>query len=179
MTTALKPLNKKITLNASKERVWEVLLDDKYVRDWYRAFSEGAHADTDWKEGSKVAFKDDTGCGLVGRVITNRPYEEVVVEYDGVLVNGTEEYDSAMAMTDADAKKTALAALPKPVVPLNWHMTPGELRTQVMWLGGGPHQADAAADHQGRHQRGDAAGQVDHRAAGEVQDPKPGQPAVG
>jgi PAT family beta-lactamase induction signal transducer AmpG len=46
-------------------------------------------------------------------------------------------YDAAMALTDPAARAAALAPLPKPKVPINWHMTPGELRTQIGWLVGG------------------------------------------
>ena len=46
-------------------------------------------------------------------------------------------YDSAMTIADPAARKAALEALPKPKVPINWHMTPGEMRTQLMWLIGG------------------------------------------
>ncbi len=46
-------------------------------------------------------------------------------------------YDSAMALADPAARTTALESLPKPKVPINWHMTPGEMRTQLMWLIGG------------------------------------------
>ena len=47
------------------------------------------------------------------------------------------EYDNAMSLTDPAARKAAVDALPRPKVPVNWHMTPGELRTQLMWLIGG------------------------------------------
>jgi PAT family beta-lactamase induction signal transducer AmpG len=46
-------------------------------------------------------------------------------------------YDIAMATFDPGARKAALALLAKPLVPINWHMTPGELRTQLAWLIGG------------------------------------------
>ena len=48
-----------------------------------------------------------------------------------------DQYDAVMAISDPAARTDALNQLPKPRVPLNWHMTPAELRTQFSWLIGG------------------------------------------
>jgi PAT family beta-lactamase induction signal transducer AmpG len=46
------------------------------------------------------------------------------------------QYDATMAAAPAE-RAVLLQGLPKPRVPINWHMTPGELRTQLAWLIGG------------------------------------------
>ncbi len=73
MNTQLQTIKKSITINAPREKVWEVLLQDKLTRLWYAEFSEGTKAETDWKEGSKVLFTDDTGSGMVGKVVAVKP----------------------------------------------------------------------------------------------------------
>jgi hypothetical protein len=93
----MKTMKKSISIQASKEKVWDVLLNDKYTRIWYAEFSEGTHAETDWKEGSKVVFSDNTKSGLIGTIITNKANEMLSVEYHGVLENGKEEYGNAGA----------------------------------------------------------------------------------
>lgn len=45
----MKTLEKTIDIHAPKEKVWDVLTEDKYTPEWYVAFSEGAHAIADWK----------------------------------------------------------------------------------------------------------------------------------
>jgi uncharacterized protein YndB with AHSA1/START domain len=93
----LETIKKSIEINASKEKVWDVLLNDKFTRIWYAAFSEGSHADTDWKVGSKALFTDNTRSGLVGKVLTNQPHEIISLEYEGLVNDGIEDYESDIA----------------------------------------------------------------------------------
>ncbi|HRO43305.1 MAG TPA: SRPBCC domain-containing protein [Flavipsychrobacter sp.] len=90
----MKTIKKSITINAPKERVWEVLLQDQYTREWYSEFKEGSHAETDWQEGSKVMFLDGEGCGMLGRIVTNKPYELLDVVFDGFVMYGKEDFES-------------------------------------------------------------------------------------
>ncbi|HXI00504.1 MAG TPA: SRPBCC domain-containing protein [Sphingobacteriaceae bacterium] len=90
-------IEKSIKIKAKKEAVWEVLLQDKYTRIWYSEFSPGSHAETDWQIGSKAVFKDDSKCGIVGMVVKNKPYEIIELEYDGIITDGIEDYDSEIA----------------------------------------------------------------------------------
>ncbi len=55
----------KISINAPKEKVWDVLWNDPFYRAWTSVFAEGSHAETDWKKGSKVLFLDNKGRGMV------------------------------------------------------------------------------------------------------------------
>ncbi|RNI28979.1 SRPBCC family protein [Rufibacter latericius] len=87
-------IKKEIDINAPKEKVWNILLEDQYVRQWYAAFSEGAFAETDWQLGSKVLFKDTTNNGMIAKVVENTPNELLSVSYEGLLVNGEEDTQS-------------------------------------------------------------------------------------
>jgi uncharacterized protein YndB with AHSA1/START domain len=90
-------IRKSVEVNAPKEIVWEVLLNDSFTRVWYAAFSPGSRAETDWKVGSKAVFTDDSKCGLIGKVLENIPYERLTVEYTGFVNAGVEDYESATA----------------------------------------------------------------------------------
>ena len=57
-----------IQINAAKEKVWNVLWNDASYKKWAAAFAEGSHAETDWKEGSKVLFMDSNGSGMVSKI---------------------------------------------------------------------------------------------------------------
>jgi uncharacterized protein YndB with AHSA1/START domain len=92
-----KVIKKSIGINAPKEKVWDVLIQDKLTRMWYAEFSEGTYAETDWQQGSKVAFKDKSESGMVGTVVVNNPGEMLAVEYQGIVAEGKEDYDSNMA----------------------------------------------------------------------------------
>ena len=91
-------IKKSVAINASKEKVWDVLTNDRMNRIWYAEFSEGSHAETNWNEGSKAIFKDDSNCGLIGQVVSNHPNELLSVEYSGVLTAGKEDYESDEAV---------------------------------------------------------------------------------
>lgn len=88
-----KAIQKSVEIPASPARVWEVLTQDRHTRNWYAEFSPGSHAQTDWKEGSKAIFTDDSssGNGLVGIVTESRPGEKLSLEYHSMLVNGRED----------------------------------------------------------------------------------------
>ncbi|GEO06289.1 ATPase [Adhaeribacter aerolatus] len=97
MNAATQVIKKNIGINAPKEKVWEILTRDAYTRQWYAAFSEGAHAETDWQLGSKAVFKDNSGEGIVAKVIRHEPQEVLAVEYEGLLSGGKEVYDTPEA----------------------------------------------------------------------------------
>ena len=97
----MQTIKKSIEIKAPKEKVWDVLLQDQFNRIWYAEFSEGTYAETDWQVGSKVVFSDHSGSGLLGKVVINQPAEVLSVEYQGMVNNGTEDYESA----DAQAMK--------------------------------------------------------------------------
>lgn len=93
----MKVIIKSIEIKAPKEKVWNVLLDDKSTRIWYAAFSEGTHAKTDWEVGSKALFVDNSNCGMVSKVIVNNPGEMLSIEHQGIIMDGKEDYESEMA----------------------------------------------------------------------------------
>jgi uncharacterized protein YndB with AHSA1/START domain len=101
-------IRKSVYIDAPKEEVWQVLFNDKFTRIWYAEFSVGTHAETDWQVGSKAVFKDESGSGLVGQVLVNKPYEALSVEFQGVLEGGREDYDSEMAKSVKGARETYL-----------------------------------------------------------------------
>ena len=106
MNAEKQVIKKAIEINAPKEKVWNVLLQDHYNRQWYAYFSEGTYAETDWQLGSKVIFKDNSGDGLVGKVVTHRPYEILAVEYEGILTKGHEMYHTPEAQAMQGFRET-------------------------------------------------------------------------
>ena len=60
----MKTLEFKITINATKEKVWHVLWEDESYREWATVFCEGTYAVSDWKEGDVIHFLSPGGMGL-------------------------------------------------------------------------------------------------------------------
>ncbi|MCF2490663.1 DinB family protein [Dyadobacter sp. CY347] len=92
-----KLIKKSIEVNAPKEQVWKTLISGDKNKIWFNAFSEGTQAQTDWQVGSKAIFMDESKNGIVGIIKVNKPAEELVTEYNGVINEGVENYDTEEA----------------------------------------------------------------------------------
>lgn len=98
----MKTFQTSVHINAPKEKVWNIMLDDTTYRQWASAFSEGSFYQGSWEEGSKILFlgpdPDGNGDGgMVSRVVENRPYEFISVEHTGIVQNGVEDSTSEEA----------------------------------------------------------------------------------
>ncbi|MEP7143387.1 MAG: SRPBCC domain-containing protein [Ferruginibacter sp.] len=87
----MSTLKFKTKINASKEKVWETLWDDKSYRQWTAAFSEGSYAESDWKEGSKILFLTPKGEGMFGVIEKKIPNTQMTFKHLGEVKNGIEE----------------------------------------------------------------------------------------
>jgi len=93
----MKKIENTTEIQASAEKVWQVLMDERYYLQWYEAFGAGSKAVSDWKQGSKIIFSDDNGMGLIGTIAVLDPAKEFRVEMKGILNDGVEDYDSDYA----------------------------------------------------------------------------------
>jgi hypothetical protein len=81
----------KAQIAAPKEKVWKILWNDDTYPLWTSVFSEGSHAVTDWKKGSKVLFLDGKGSGMVAKIAENKPNEFLSIEHLGEIHGGVED----------------------------------------------------------------------------------------
>jgi hypothetical protein len=98
----MKKLHFTIQINAPKEKVWHVMLDDATYRQWTEAFNKGSYYKGDWTKGSKILFMGpdpSTGKegGMVSRIAESKPYEYVSIEHVGILSDGVEDTTSEFA----------------------------------------------------------------------------------
>lgn len=93
----MRTIRKRILINASPDKVWRVLVDDALTPLWYGVFSRGSHPETDWREGSKAIFTDNSKTGLIARIIRKKVNELLFFEYEGIVMDGVEDYDSEHA----------------------------------------------------------------------------------
>lgn len=102
----MEKINFATTINASREKVWQVLWDNASYRNWTSVFTEGSYAKTDnWKEGSKVLFLSPDGDGMVSKVASNKPNNFMSFEHLGVVKNGVEDTESESVKDWAGAKE--------------------------------------------------------------------------
>jgi len=138
----MQKLHVSILINASKEKVWHTMLDDKTYREWTAAFNPGSYYKGDWNKGSKILFlgpNPETGeeGGMVSRIADNKPYEYISIEHLGILQNGVEDTTSDEARKWAPAFENysfkEKAGVTEVLVDLDIDETETELFTQ-MWL---------------------------------------------
>lgn len=82
-------------INASREKVWEMLWNLDAYRAWTSVFAESSDVKTDnWNEGSKVLFLDGKGSGMVSMVAANNINEHMSFRHLGIIKNGIEDTSS-------------------------------------------------------------------------------------
>ena len=83
------------TINAPRERVWEMLWGDRSYVEWTSAFAEGSKVETDWKEGSKVLFLNADNEGMIARIEEKKAPEKMFFKHLGMVdKNGKEDFES-------------------------------------------------------------------------------------
>ena len=87
-------IKKSIGIHAPRERVWDVLINPKFVNSWVSEFSEGSQVKADWSVGGTVLYKDRDGNGLKTKVTDNRPNRLLKVVHEGILNHGVEDPES-------------------------------------------------------------------------------------
>ena len=102
----MQQLNFSTNIKASAENVWKVLWGDDSYPKWTSVFSEGSHAITDWKEGSKVLFLDGKGSGMVSTVSANKANEFMSFKHLGEVKDGVEDTTSDKVKGWAGATET-------------------------------------------------------------------------
>ncbi len=94
----MKKLHFSIDINATKEKVWNTMLDQDTYRKWTDVFMEGSYYKGDWNKGSKIRFlaPDEHGKmqGMLSRIKENRQYEFVSIEHLGLIQDGKEDTSS-------------------------------------------------------------------------------------
>lgn len=84
----------KTLINASREKVWEVLWNEDTYPKWTLPFCEGAYAISDWKQGSKIQFLSPGNNGLTSIIAGKIPNEYMSFQHMGTIKNGVEDVDS-------------------------------------------------------------------------------------
>lgn len=74
----MKEIQCSIEINASKERVWATLWEDKTFRDWASMIDEGTYMEGEMKEGNEIQFISSVnGYGVTSLIEKLKPNEFV------------------------------------------------------------------------------------------------------
>lgn len=85
----------KTTIDAPKNKVWNILWGAETYPQWTSVFSEGSRAESDWEEGGKILFVNAENEGMVSRIAQKKENEFMSFEHLGMIdANGNEDYES-------------------------------------------------------------------------------------
>lgn len=77
-------------INASREKLWNILWNKKSYEEWTSVFAEGSTVVTDWQEGSKVLFVNDKEEGMVAKITKRIDHEYMGLQHLGMVMGGKE-----------------------------------------------------------------------------------------
>jgi uncharacterized protein YndB with AHSA1/START domain len=90
-----------IRVDAPADVVWRTVFDDSTYRQWTSAFNPNSYFEGAWLPGSEIRFlgtnDDGTMSGMYGVITQHRPYEFVMIEYQGQIVNDVDDTTSREA----------------------------------------------------------------------------------
>lgn len=89
----MNTLTYNIEINAPARQVWFALWDPVHYSRWTSAFSEGSHAVSDWKEGSRIHFLSPSGEGIYANIALLVPNEKMYFRHEGIVKNFKEQPD--------------------------------------------------------------------------------------
>ncbi len=87
----LKKLHFATTINAPKNKVWDIMWEDESYKSWTSVFCEGSHAISDWNTGSSILFLDGKNDGMYSIIENKIPGEQISFRHIGEIKNGIEE----------------------------------------------------------------------------------------
>ena len=97
----LETIQYEISIDASAEKVYRTMLDEKYYSEWTAAFNPDSRFKGSWEKGEKILFlgEDENGKigGMVSRIKENIPNKFVSIEHLGIL-EGEKEITSGPAV---------------------------------------------------------------------------------
>ncbi|MFN7161189.1 MAG: SRPBCC domain-containing protein [Candidatus Gracilibacteria bacterium] len=116
-----------IQINASKEKVWDVLWSDKSFRDWANIIDEGTYIDGDLQEGKEVNVMSASGYGVTVKVEKLTPYQfllfkqvaDIKVGKDGAVEKREKEWEGGSESYELKEKEGKVELIITEDVPEN------------------------------------------------------------
>ena len=93
----MKRLRFSAAIAASKQDVWNRMLEPDSYRAWTAAFGEGSYYEGSWNKGAKIRFLSPGGDGMTAEIAENRPFEFVSIRHRGIIKNGVDDTESPAA----------------------------------------------------------------------------------
>ena len=90
----MNKLHFSIIINAPKEKVWRMMLDQEGYRNWAADFAAGSYYEGSWEKGEKIRFLIPDGSGMTSVIAENKPLEFISIKHLGFIKDGVEDTES-------------------------------------------------------------------------------------
>ncbi|OJG92711.1 hypothetical protein RV15_GL002656 [Enterococcus silesiacus] len=84
----MKHIKKEFLLNCTPEKAWQLVVDRSKYEKWAAAFQEGSTYSGEMKLNETVSFVDESGNGLVAKVVIFEPEQEIKFAFLGEVTDG-------------------------------------------------------------------------------------------
>ncbi len=92
----MERLTYEIEIDASAEKVWDVLWSDETYREWTKPFDPTSYAESTWKEGDEIRFLTASGEGMYSVIEKKIDNELMSYRHLGMIVDGEKKpFDKA------------------------------------------------------------------------------------
>ena len=85
-------LQYEISIDASAQKVWNVMWDTHTYSQWTRFFSPSSRMQSDWKIGGETLFQDASGDGMLATIVELEQFKKVIFQQQGILKQGVVDH---------------------------------------------------------------------------------------
>lgn len=86
-------------IDAPKQKIWDILWNEKTYSEWTKFFSPGSVMKSDWKVGGKTYFLNSEGEGMVSTIDSIEPPDQIIFKHLGMIdKEGNEDIHSKEVM---------------------------------------------------------------------------------
>jgi uncharacterized protein YndB with AHSA1/START domain len=94
----MKTLQYSITIRASQEKVWNIMLDAEQYKEWAKAFSPDSQFEGEWQQGTYMTFIDPTMGGTKALLEEVTPFDRIHAKHVAIIrKDGSEDTESDVA----------------------------------------------------------------------------------
>ena len=93
----MKRMSFSVAIAASRQTVWNTMLEPDSYRAWTAAFMEGSYYKGSWETGAKIRFLSPGGDGMIAEIAENRPFAFVSIRHLGITKDGVDDTESPAA----------------------------------------------------------------------------------
>ncbi len=93
----MKKIKLEIVINASREVVWDSVVDPDKYRKWTRIFTEGSYFEGGWEKGDSIKFlvdKDGKTDGMISEIAESIYPEYISIKHLGMIKDGVADLTS-------------------------------------------------------------------------------------